>query len=96
MAEDALEVVQVAPVTAAVGVGADEGAAVRGVQATHFSTLWKGRRGRMSEPTTPWSTGPAPPKQRRQPPSAWSLNFPGSSCTLSFLKINLYLNTSQS
>ena len=39
MAEDALEVVQVAPVTAAVGVGADEGTAVRGVQATHFSTL---------------------------------------------------------
>ena len=53
MAEDALEVVQVAPVTAAVGVGADEGTAVRGVQATHFSTLRKERRKGTSEPTTP-------------------------------------------
>lgn len=41
VAEDAFEVVQVAPVTAAVRVGPDEVTAVRGIQATHFSTLWE-------------------------------------------------------
>ena len=59
VAEDALEVVYVAPVTAAVGVGADEGAAVRGVQATHFSTLRKGRWGggiRTHRPVIHWTS----------------------------------------
>lgn len=55
MAEDAFEVVQVAPFTAAVRVGADEITAVRGIQATHFSTLWEGRGDiRARHPVVDW------------------------------------------
>lgn len=48
VAEDAFQVVQVAPTTVAVGVGPDKVTAVRSVQAAHVTTLQKGKGGRTS------------------------------------------------
>lgn len=47
VAEDALEVVQVAPLTVAVGIPLDKVTAVRCVQATHGSALRRGKAGDM-------------------------------------------------
>lgn len=61
MAEDAFQVVQVAPLAAAVRVGPDEVTAVRSVQATHVTTL-QGGRGDL-EVHTPRMARPGPPTQ---------------------------------
>lgn len=45
MAEDAFQVVHVAPITVAVGVGPDKVTAVRDIQATHLATLQEDREG---------------------------------------------------
>lgn len=45
VAEDAFQVVQVAPITVAVGVGPDEVTAVRDIQGTHLATLQEDREG---------------------------------------------------
>lgn len=63
VAEDAFQVVQVAPLAAAVRVGPDEVTAVRSVQATHITTLQEKKEGGTSGVDTPRMTRPGPSKQ---------------------------------
>lgn len=58
-AEDAFQVVQVAPLAAAVRVGPDEVTAVGRVQATHITALQEGSGGGTSEVHTPRVARPA-------------------------------------
>lgn len=64
MAEDAFQVVQVAPLAVAIRVGPDEVTAVRGVQLTHITTLQEGREGEVGV-STPRVIGPDPSKQQK-------------------------------